>query len=195
MPMDRTKYPSNWDDISHQIRFVRALGQCEWIEPDTGIRCPAFHDCPHPLTGSRVILTTAHLADEDPMNVDPANLAAYCQLHHLRYDAARRKNRITEKNLLEAGFKRKFINSSAPIWRFSLGHLRLGGGRGLYGEDPSDLCIDVAPTHSDPKVWYCWLHRDDPPTFIFIRNMRCMTEIFDLFFGLTGRKFSEVKGG
>jgi hypothetical protein len=34
----------------------------------------------------RVILTVAHL-DHDPTNNGPENLAALCQLHHLRHDA------------------------------------------------------------------------------------------------------------
>lgn len=29
MPMDRRKYPTNWEAISHRIRFERAGGKCE----------------------------------------------------------------------------------------------------------------------------------------------------------------------
>lgn len=29
MPMDKSKYPPNWDEISHRIRFERAGGRCE----------------------------------------------------------------------------------------------------------------------------------------------------------------------
>jgi len=29
MPMDRSKYPANWDQISRRIRFERAEGLCE----------------------------------------------------------------------------------------------------------------------------------------------------------------------
>ena len=42
---------------------------------------------PHPLTGSRVVLTVAHL-DHVPEHSDPANLKAMCQRCHLAYDAA-----------------------------------------------------------------------------------------------------------
>jgi hypothetical protein len=35
----------------------------------------------------RIILTVAHL-DHDEANNDPSNLAALCQLHHLRHDRA-----------------------------------------------------------------------------------------------------------
>ena len=39
-----------------------------------------------PVTGSSVVLTTAHL-DHDPANVDRSNLRAMCQRCHLTYDA------------------------------------------------------------------------------------------------------------
>ena len=41
---------------------------------------------PHPETGSRVILTVAHL-DHDTTNNARENLRALCQRCHLRYDA------------------------------------------------------------------------------------------------------------
>jgi hypothetical protein len=44
---------------------------------------------PHPITSARVVLTTAHL-DHHPPNCDPANLRAWCQRCHNRYDAAHR---------------------------------------------------------------------------------------------------------
>lgn len=48
----------------------------------------------------RVILTVAHL-DHDEGNNDPSNLAALCQLHHLRHDAAdnarRRRVRVAKE--------------------------------------------------------------------------------------------------
>jgi hypothetical protein len=28
--MDKSRYPDNWKDISHRIRFTRANGKCEW---------------------------------------------------------------------------------------------------------------------------------------------------------------------
>ena len=84
MPMDRSKYPANWEQISEQIRFERAGGRCEGSPryPD----CRAIHGQPHPVTGSIVVLTVAHL-DHDPTNNDPANLRALCQRCHLTHDA------------------------------------------------------------------------------------------------------------
>jgi hypothetical protein len=82
-------YPSNWPEISKSIRFGRAGGRCE-CEGECGAghegRCEARHGEPHPVTGSRVVLTTAHL-DRNPWNSDPANLKAMCQKCHLSYDA------------------------------------------------------------------------------------------------------------
>ena len=87
---DRRRYPRNWPEISKAIRFDRAGGRCE-CEGECGAgheeRCEAWHGQPHPVTGSLVVLTTAHL-DHTPENCDPANLRAFCQRCHLRYDAA-----------------------------------------------------------------------------------------------------------
>ena len=80
-PSMKDLYPPDWDEISQRIRFQRAQGRCEW--------CGAQHGQPHPETGSKVILTTAHL-DHNPANNDPDNLAALCQKCHNTYDAAKR---------------------------------------------------------------------------------------------------------
>jgi len=83
MPMDRALYPARWDEISLAVR------------EDAGWRCegsPAYPDCrarhgqPHPVTGSRVVLTVAHL-DHNPANCERSNLRAWCQRCHLTYDA------------------------------------------------------------------------------------------------------------
>jgi 5-methylcytosine-specific restriction endonuclease McrA len=41
---------------------------------------------PHPITGSKVILTIAHL-DHDATHNNPENLRSLCQRCHLTYDA------------------------------------------------------------------------------------------------------------
>lgn len=78
MPFDRALYPENWEEISHYIRFVRAGGCCEW--------CGASSGSLHPVTGSVVVLTVAHL-DHDTTHNDEDNLAALCQRCHLGHDA------------------------------------------------------------------------------------------------------------
>ncbi len=37
MPMDKSKYPTNWDEISHRIRFERAGGKCEQCGAPNGV--------------------------------------------------------------------------------------------------------------------------------------------------------------
>lgn len=82
-------YPANWNAISLSIR-TRAGNVCE--TPD----CGAVSGQPHPITGSKVVLTVAHL-DHDPRNCDPANLKAWCQRCHNRYDAPMRRQGIKDR--------------------------------------------------------------------------------------------------
>ena len=84
MPMDVDKYPYNWKEISHQIRFERAKGKCEGSPQYPN--CEAEHGKSHPVTSSKVILTVAHL-DHNPQNNVPSNLRTMCQRCHLTYDA------------------------------------------------------------------------------------------------------------
>ena len=96
MPVSREmerRYPRGslrcpeWRAIRASI-LARAGQRCEGI--------PAYPDCraadgaPHPVTGSRVVLTIAHM-DHDPGNSDAANLRALCQRRHNTYDAAHRR--------------------------------------------------------------------------------------------------------
>lgn len=103
-PENRDRYPKDWPEISRRIRFERAGYLCEcrgecghdhtrddgamaherlmWVEPG---RCTAIHGEPHPRTGSRVVLTVAHL-NHTPEDCRPENLRAMCQGCHLHYD-------------------------------------------------------------------------------------------------------------
>jgi hypothetical protein len=89
-PENRARYPADWRQISARIRNQRAIGRCE-CEGECGSahlgRCDARNGQPHPATGSRVVLTVAHL-DHTPENCDDNNLRAMCQRCHLRYDGA-----------------------------------------------------------------------------------------------------------
>jgi 5-methylcytosine-specific restriction endonuclease McrA len=76
---NRHRYPKDWRSISLSIR-ERAGWRCEREG------CGAVHGEPHPITGSKVVLTVMHL-DHVPENSDPSNLRAACQRCHLRYDA------------------------------------------------------------------------------------------------------------
>lgn len=81
-PENKAKYPKNWKQIRNRI-LDRAHNCCEG-SPDFP-ECRAENYKPHPVTGSRVILTIAHL-DHDETNGDDDNLRAWCQRCHLNYD-------------------------------------------------------------------------------------------------------------
>jgi 5-methylcytosine-specific restriction endonuclease McrA len=87
-PENRERYPKDWKAISLAVR-KRAGHRCE--------QCDAENGQPHPVTGSRVVLTVAHL-DHMPENCADDNLKAWCQLCHNTYDAAHRaENRRARK--------------------------------------------------------------------------------------------------
>lgn len=76
-------YPTDWKAISLRVR-ERAGFVCEGSPqyPD----CRAINGEPHPVTGSRVVLTVAHL-NHDESDCRDENLKAWCQRCHLTYDA------------------------------------------------------------------------------------------------------------
>lgn len=88
-PENRARYPKEWPAISLRIRTVRAAGRCECNgECGRGThdgRCPNLNGGSAYGTGSRVVLTVAHL-NHAPEDVDEANLRAMCQGCHLHYD-------------------------------------------------------------------------------------------------------------
>lgn len=81
-PENRARYPKNWRAIRAEI-LERAGHSCEGSPdyPD----CRVANYSTHPDTGSRVVLTIAHL-DHTPENCDRENLRAWCQRCHLNYD-------------------------------------------------------------------------------------------------------------
>lgn len=76
-PENRGRYPKDWKQVRQAI-LARSGLRCEF--------CGASQYQKHPETGSKVVLTIAHL-DHQPENNDPANLKALCQRCHLTYDA------------------------------------------------------------------------------------------------------------
>ena len=96
MPVNYKNYPSNWKYISRYIRFLRAGNKCE--------TCGAENYKPHPVTGSKVVLTVAHVnhikkdCRFNPDYYDPKdkgnNLVAECQRCHLTRD---RKNHVNNR--------------------------------------------------------------------------------------------------
>ncbi len=78
----RARYPKDWALRSRFIRTYRARNKCEW--------CGAANGQPHPITGSKVVLTVAHVHDHRPEAASLLNLAALCQRCHNRHDASHR---------------------------------------------------------------------------------------------------------
>lgn len=97
LPENRKRYlggsptSKEWRELSERVRFERAGNKCE--------ECGAQNYEPHPVTGSKVVLTVAHL-DHCPENNDLSNLMAMCQRCHNRYDAEHRAlTRMRRKEL------------------------------------------------------------------------------------------------
>ena len=91
---NRARYPKDWKQIVLRIR-VRSGNCCEGS--------PAYPSCrvkngePHPITGSVVVLTVAHL-DHVPENCAEENLKHWCQRCHNTYDMPHRKRNAAETN-------------------------------------------------------------------------------------------------
>jgi hypothetical protein len=83
-PENCNRYPADWKAIRASI-LVRAGNRCEGSPKYPN--CCAANGEPHPVTGSLVVLTIAHL-DHHPENCSPENLRAWCQRCHLTYDRA-----------------------------------------------------------------------------------------------------------
>lgn len=91
-PENRQLYPGGsptsrlWRDIVAWLR-LRSGNRCEGSPtyPD----CRAENGLPHPVTGSIVVLTAAHLA-HDPARNGPDDLRHWCQRCHNTYDAQHR---------------------------------------------------------------------------------------------------------
>jgi hypothetical protein len=117
MPVDMNRYPKNWPQISLRIR-LRAEGICE-CEGECGAhhgRCTASNYGLHPVTGSKVIFTVAHLGVDLPdgtkgnkhnkMDVRDENLKAMCQYCHLNFDRdehLENRKATARRILLDAG--------------------------------------------------------------------------------------------
>lgn len=88
-PENKAKYPANWKAISAHRRLFWAGNRCEW--------CGAIQHHPHPKTGSKVVLTTAHLnhIEEDCRD---ENLRSLCQKCHNTYDAPNRRKGIRQRS-------------------------------------------------------------------------------------------------
>lgn len=94
-PENRARYPADWKLRSRFVRFYLARNRCEW--------CGVENYQPHPITGSRVVLTVAHVHDDRPEAASLLNLAALCQRCHNRHDARDRLRRRREREETKSG--------------------------------------------------------------------------------------------
>ena len=97
-PENKHRYPKDWKQIRDRI-LNRAKGKCE--------RCGAMNYLPHPETGSKVVLTIAHI-NHTPEDCCDENLLALCQLCHNRHDAKTRQAGMKERKENESGQGRLF---------------------------------------------------------------------------------------
>lgn len=87
-PENKSRYPADWK--TGIVPFIRARSgnACEGS--------PAYPDCrakngePHPVTGSRVVLTVAHLDHDNLETRDTRRMRHWCQRCHNTYDAPHR---------------------------------------------------------------------------------------------------------
>ena len=93
MPMNRSIYPKDWDEIAHALK-QRAGWRCEHCTR----RCQRAGD---PFTDGRHVLTVAHL-DHDPSN-PYARLMVLCIPCHLTYDRARHFPSTQKERLFDPG--------------------------------------------------------------------------------------------
>lgn len=87
-PENLARYPEDWPAISLAVKEdagwrCECLGECGRGTHDG--RCPNRHGQPAYGTGSRVVLTTAHL-NHTPEDCSRENLRAMCNGCHLHYD-------------------------------------------------------------------------------------------------------------
>ena len=101
MPVDWSRCPPDWKAIVARVA-ERAGGRCECRgecgTPSCAGGCGAVQREPHPVTGSRVVLTTAHL-DHDTTHNDMSNLRHLCQRCHLRLDSEHHRRNATRTRL------------------------------------------------------------------------------------------------
>jgi hypothetical protein len=83
-PENKTRYPKDWKTVIVPAVRERSGNRCEGS--------PAFPECravngmPHPVTGSIVVLTVAHLEHDDLETRDLTRLRHWCQRCHLHFD-------------------------------------------------------------------------------------------------------------
>jgi 5-methylcytosine-specific restriction endonuclease McrA len=131
LPENKKRYPKDWEDIRKKVlaRSIEAWDglldpspKCEW--------CGAVNHQPHPDTGSKVVLTVAHL-NHNPADNRMENLAALCQKCHNSYDAPTRQMKKEVKAQVWEAMK------VACSWRYGQGKKRVAPDCRLRKQGPT----------------------------------------------------------
>ena len=153
-PENKARYPADWKTVRESI-LARAMNRCEQCKVINGTRIARGAGTDHGTymtsdaevfdaeDGSflgqcrmsdyevgrmtNIVLTVAHL-DHQPENCDPSNLRAWCQMHHLRYDAEHHSvNARATRRAKLGNLELEFADSQGGIPRTQG---RNGGGEG-----------------------------------------------------------------
>lgn len=105
-PENRARYPKTWKAMVEAAR-ERSRNQCECVgqcgDEHEGGRCNALNGEPHPLTGSKVVLTLAH-EHGVPLEEEAIDRMFHaCQRCHNKYDAPMRRAGIRERMFADQG--------------------------------------------------------------------------------------------
>lgn len=144
MPMDRSKYPADWEEISIRIRYHRAGNKCETCGAPNGrtigrrlsdeYRWSLWANIPtasrHLYRPVKIVLTVAHL-DHDTTHNDDDNLRALCQRCHLKYDAAHHAANAAETRRRKAA---------------EAGQLDMGIGKDMHAGEENDKMGETGMT-------------------------------------------------
>ena len=95
MPMERERYPIDWEQIA-RIKKDSVGWRCE----KCGKQCRKPGE---PFVTHKYTLTVAHL-NHTPEDIRPENLCAMCAPCHLKYDAKHHaETRKRKKNIMKVG--------------------------------------------------------------------------------------------
>ena len=93
MPMRLADYGPGWVEASKRLREERAQNRCEW--------CGAENGRPNPRTGSRVVLTCAHLPGYAKTDHRDEAIVVLCNSCHLGLDREHHMRNASRTRLLK----------------------------------------------------------------------------------------------
>lgn len=127
MPWDPKKYPPDWKERRARV-LARAGGRCEcegecglhqpkghraasgaWVNDSGPRRCQERNGAKARWAKGRVVLTTAHMVADGPLDCPDEDLKALCQRCHLRVDRDQHRRNASAtrvRKIEEAGQRR-----------------------------------------------------------------------------------------